>query len=198
MQLRTPRIRNSLTALVALAFVVLPLARPALAASAIASGTTINGVLETALDSSNAQVGDGVTIALTSPYPNDDSSYAGALVRGHVSNVVRAGQGRKAEIDIAFDSIVLADGATAPLNGHVVSVGTQHKSAVLQQAAGAGIGMIVGNILGKKLGTNLGGLAGAAGGFLYANNLRTNVTLPKGANIQIQTDRTVPRPQAAY
>jgi hypothetical protein len=42
------------------------------------------------------------------------------------------------------------------------------------------------------------GLAGAAGGFLYANNLKTNFTAPKGSPIQIQTDREVARPQAHH
>jgi len=178
---------------------VLSLAAPlaASAASAIPAGTTITGTLLTGLDSGKANVGDQFTIAVARPYPNGDVSYSGARIHGHVASVVRAGQGRKAQLGLAFDSIVLTNGASSPLSGHVLHVDQKQKSAVLQQAAGAGVGMIVGNILGKKLlGTNLGGLAGAAGGFVYANNLKTNFTVPQNSTVTIQTDHAVARPQA--
>ena len=102
---------------------------------------------------------------MTRPYPDGDASYANATIRGHVEHVVKAGQGRKAEIDLAFDTIVLGNGASSPISGHVLNIQEKKKSAILQQAAGAGIGMIAGNIVGKMLHTNLGGLAGAGGGF---------------------------------
>jgi hypothetical protein len=167
-------------------------------ADAIPSGTTITGVLQTPLDSGTAKVGDGVSITVTRPYPDGDASYANATIRGHVSSVVRAGQGRKAEIDLAFDSIVLGNGASSQLSGHVLNVEEKKKSAILTQAAGAGIGMIVGNIVGKALHTNLGGLAGAGGGFLYANNVKQNFTVARESTITLQTDATVARPQARY
>ncbi len=169
------------------------------AASAIATGTEINGVLMTDLDSGKSQVGDGFAMRVTSPYPNGDPSFANAVVRGHVASVVGAGQGRKASMGLAFDSLVLSNGARAPISGRVLNVEQKQKSAILQQAAGAGVGMIVCNILGKSvLHTGLGGLAGAAGGFLYANNLKTNFTINKNSPISLQTTRYVPRPQARY
>jgi len=182
------------------AFVVaaamLVVALPALAAEPIPEGTTISGSLANDLDSGKAQVGDGFTLVIVRPYPNGDPTYAGAFVRGHVAKVIRAGQGRKAELDLAFDSIVLPDGTTAPLTGHVLTVQPKKKSAIGQQAAGAGIGMVIGNFIGKKIGTSLGGLAGAIGGFLFANNRKTNFVVPKQSLVTLQTDQEVPRPQA--
>jgi hypothetical protein len=170
---------------------------PVLAASAIPAGTNIFGLISTTLDTSKVNPGDGFSLQVIRPYPNGDASYAGAYVRGHVANVTRAGQGRKAEIALAFDSIVLPNGSAAPVDAHVVKLEQKQKSAILQQAAGAGAGMIVGNILGKSiLHTGLGGVAGAAGGFAYGNNLKTNFTVPQGSTVTIQTDREVPRPQA--
>jgi hypothetical protein len=180
---------------VALASLALPVV---VAAESIPAGTTITGVLQTPLDSGKANVGDGVSIAVTRPYPDGDSSYANATIRGHVATVVAAGQGRKPEIDLAFDSIVLANGASAPISGHVLNVEEKKKSSIVTQAAGAGVGMIVGNILGKAVGTNLGGFAGAAGGFLYANNRKQNFTVAANSTITLQTDAQVPRPQARY
>jgi hypothetical protein len=196
---RRPRgVRESLLVLALVFAAVVGLAAgPAMAASAIPAGTNVFGILSTTLDTSKVNAGDGFSLQVIRPYPNGDASYAGAYVRGHVANVIRAGQGRKAEIDLAFDSIVLPNGAAAPLAGHVVKLEQKQKSAVLQQAAGAGAGMIVGNIIGKSIfHTGLGGLAGAAGGFAYGNNLKTNFTVPQGSTVTLQVDREVPRPQA--
>jgi hypothetical protein len=165
-------------------------------ADAIPMGTTISGQLSTNLDTGKVQPGDGFSLQVVRPYPNGDPAYAGAFVRGHVSRVIRAGQGRKPELDLAFDSIVLSDGSSSPLTGHVLTVQPKKKTAVLTQAAGAGIGMLVGNFLGKKLGTNLGGLAGAAGGFVYANNRKTDFVVPRDSLVTLQTDEEVQRPQA--
>ncbi len=169
----------------------------ALAADGIPAGTPISGRLSTELDTAKVNVGDGFSLAVTRPFPNDDVAFSGAFVRGHVARVIRAGQGRKPELDLAFDSITLANGESAPLSGHVLDVTPKKKSAVLQQAAGAGVGMIVGNVIGKTIfHTNLGGIAGAAGGFTYANNLKTNFVLPADSLVELQTDTEVPRPQA--
>jgi uncharacterized protein YcfJ len=78
----------------------------------------------------------------------------------------------------------------------VLTVAPKKKTAIAQQAAGAGIGMLVGNFIGKKLGTNLGGAAGAAGGFVYANNRKTDFVVPRNSVVTLQTDEEVQRPQA--
>jgi hypothetical protein len=167
------------------------------AAEPIAAGTPIAGRLSTPLDTATVNAGDGFSLAVARPFPNDDPSYSGAFVRGHVARVVRAGQGRSPELDLAFDSIILADGESAPLSGHVLTVTPKKKSAVGLQAAGAALGMIVGNIIGKSIfRTNVGGIVGAAGGFAYANNRRTNFVVPADSLVELQTDADVPRPQA--
>lgn len=173
-------------------------AAPAYApAGAIPAGTTITGKMQTALDTSKAEAGQGFSMIVTRPYPNGDPGYAGAIIRGHVGDVQRATQGRKASISLVFDSIVLpSTGQSARITGHVLTVDKKQNSAVLQQAAGAGAGMIVGNILGKALGTNAGGLLGAAAGFAYGNNRKTNYIIPQDAEVTIQTDSEVVRPQA--
>lgn len=195
---RTTRLRAGAFALALGTWAMLPvaLATAASAADAIPSGTTITGKMMTELDTAKAEAGKGFSMQVTRPYPNGDPSYAGAIVRGHVSDVQHASQGKKANITLTFDSIVLPDGTSSRLTGHVLTVDKKQKSAVLQQAAGAGVGMIVGNILGKAVGTNLGGVVGAAGGFAYGNNRKTNYVIPQDAAVTIQTDVEVARPQA--
>lgn len=195
---RTPRLRaKAIVAAFGLA-TALPFALsvPASAADAIPVGTTITGTMMTEIDTAKAEAGKGFSMQVTRPYPNGDPSYAGAVVRGHVSDVQHASQGKKASITLTFDSIVLPNGTSSKLTGHVLTVDKKQKSAVLQQAAGAGAGMIVGNILGKALGTNAGGIVGAGAGFAYGNNRKTNYVIPQDAAISIQTDAEVARPQA--
>jgi len=160
-------------------------------AAPLPGGVTVYGTLSTDLNSKNVNPGDGFSLTVIRPYPNGDASYAGAKIRGHVLDVVRAGQGRKAHISLGFDRIYLSDGTSAPISGRVIKVDVKHANSTTQKAVGAGVGMIVGNILGKAVGTNLGGLIGAGGGFIYANNLKTNITIPQGSTVSLQLNSAV-------
>ena len=165
--------------------------------SSIPAGTTITGRMQTQLDTSKAEIGQGFSMVVTRPYPNGDPGYAGAVIRGHVGDVQRAGQGRKASVTLVFDSIVLpSTGQSSKITGHILTVDKKQNSAVAQQAVGAGAGMVIGNIVGKALGTNLGGVVGAAGGFALGNNRKTNYVIPADAEVTMQTDTEVARPQA--
>lgn len=167
------------------------------AAGVIPVGTTISAKMQTQLDSGKAQAGQGFSMVVVRPYPSGDPGYAGAIVRGHIGDVQRAGQGKKASMTLVFDSIVFpSTGQSTKLAAHVLSSTKKQDSAVTQQAGGALGGMIVGNILGKAVGSNLGGVIGAAGGFAYGNNRKTNYVIPVDAEIAIQTDAEVARPQA--
>lgn len=180
--------RSGLAAIVALA--AFASASVAFAAP-LPGGATVYGALSTDLNSKNVNPGDGFSLSVTRPYPNGDASYAGATIKGHVVDVVRAGQGRKAHIFLGFDRIYLTNGTSAPISGRVIKVDVTHANSTTQKAVGAGVGMVVGNILGKAVGTNLGGLLGAGGGFLYANNLQTNITIPRGSTVSLQLNKAV-------
>jgi hypothetical protein len=156
----------------------------------LAPGSVITGSLGSDLNTGTANVGDQFVVNVVAPYPNDDTSYANAYVRGQVVAVTRAGQGTRPQLGLAFNQIVFADGRTMPVAGHVTSTDEKHASAIPQQAIGALAGMLVGNVLGKVvLHTSVGGIAGAAGGFLYANNLKTNFVVPKSSTVVIQVDQ---------
>jgi len=161
-------------------------------AGTLPTGTTITADLSSSdINSKVAYVGEPFSMTVVPPYPSGDSSYANATIYGHVSDVVRGSQGRKAYLGLSFDKIVLRDGRSAHLTGRVIAAATKEQDTTLQKAAGAGVGMVVGNYIGKHLGTNLGGLVGAAGGFLYANNLKANINLARGAQVQLQLQHSV-------
>jgi hypothetical protein len=160
--------------------------------STLGAGTSISATLSSGdINSKNANVGDRFSMTVVQPYPNGDGAYAGATIYGHVTGVERASQGRKAGIQLGFDRIVLRNGMQAPVSGHVLQADAKQESTVARDAIGAGVGMIVGNYLGKHVGTNLGGLGGAAGGFLYANNLKAQIYIQRGARVTLQLNHSV-------
>ncbi len=194
--------RLSMAALAAL--LTFSLGSTAFAGEHVPAGTVLNTVLTTQTDLStkSSQVGDGFTLRVTSA--NDgDRNFEGAVVRGHVAAVRKAGQGRSAVLTLAFDSIVYPGGRSAPLYGTVTKMGGKFDNTVARQALGAGVGAAVGSqtigrIIGGAAGGVVGILGGAAGGLAYARNNKANYDLAPGQTVTIQTTSAlnVPRRQA--
>lgn len=165
--------------LLAAALAALPLA----AAAQISPGTDLSGTIDQSIDSKNAVVGQQVTF---SNVHSLDNNINGATMYGHVCDVQRASQGTPGKLQICIDKLHTRSGNSYALDGRVVAANVVTKSNVGNEVAGAVGGMILGNILGKRLGTNVGGLAGAAGGYLYAKNARQNVTVPANTAVTVQ------------
>jgi hypothetical protein len=179
-------------------------ATPAFAGENVPAGTIINTTLATQTDLStkSSQIGDGFTLRVASAN-GGDPNFRGAVIRGHVSNVRKAGQGRAAILELAFDSITFRNGRTAPLSATVTKMGGKSDNTVARQALGAGVGAAVGSqtvgrIIGGAAGGVVGILGGAAGGLAYARNNKPNYDLAPGQTVTIQTGNAlnVPRRQA--
>jgi hypothetical protein len=169
------------------------LASAASAATTIPTGTDIHANLSSPdINTKNAQVGQQFTMQLSPPYPNGDPSFAGAILYGHIVSVRSAGQGRKAQLQLAFDSIRLSNGESAPLSGEIVSIAHKSENTTARKAIGAGAGAAVGSqtigrIIGGAAGGVVGILGGAAAGFAYASNDKANFNIATGAAATIQT-----------
>jgi hypothetical protein len=172
---------RTLIALLAATALLLPVA----AAAQPAPGTSLNGTIQQSLDTKSVAVGQAVT--LTSVTSADGSgAIVGARLAGEVTNVVRAGQGRPAQLQMRFTRLRLANGSVYDVNGVVTGMKSTTKNNALKEVGGALGGMIVGNVLGKAVGINGGGLAGAAGGFLLAKNSKENMSIPAGSVVTVQ------------
>jgi hypothetical protein len=191
---------------VACALLLALCALPALAQEyVLPEGTQIAAVLATDdIDTKTAQVGDGFTMDVVAPYPDGDQNFAGARLRGHVSDVQAAGQGRQARLKLAFDSIVFSNGESAPVSGVVTSQAAKSDNTTTRKGLGAAIGAAIGSqtigrILGGSAGSVVGLLGGAAGGYLYAANNKPNLDLARGTALNVETsaDVEIPRRQAA-
>jgi hypothetical protein len=180
------------------------LALPAAAQYTLAEGTQISAVLASEdIDTKTAQIGDGFTMNVVEPYPNGDANLAGAKLRGHVSDVAPAGQGKPARLKLAFDSIVFPDGTSAPISALVTTEVAKSDNTTARKGLGAAIGAAIGSqtigrILGGSAGSVVGLLGGAAGGYLYAANNKPNLSIARGTTVNVQTsaDVELPRRQA--
>lgn len=147
------------------------------------AGTQLAGVITQSVDTSSAVVGQSVVLRHVADQAGDIS---GATLYGRVTQVVRAGQGTPAKLQMRFTKLVLPSGATYAVNGIVSGMQANTKNNTLKEAGGALAGMIVGNILGKTvLHASGGGLLGAAGGFLIAKNNRQNMSVPAGSAVKV-------------
>jgi hypothetical protein len=172
-------------------------AMPALAQQTLPQGAVVKGNLTQPLSSKSANVGDGFTLVHVG---SQDGSVTGATIYGHVAAVQRAGTGHPGQMQLAFDRIQFADGTSTDVRGQTISMSQKQQGSnpAVRDAIGAVGGMIVGNIIGKWIGTptNVGGLAGAAGGFLIANNMHDDFSVPSGSTIGLRLSQPIVRPQS--
>jgi hypothetical protein len=177
---------------------------PSAAPGTTLPGSSINAVLSSPdINTKSAKVGDGFTMVVVPPYPGGDPNYAQATIHGHVADVTSAGQGRKAQLKLVFDTIAFASGQSQAISGSIVRIETKSENTTARQAIGAGAGAAVGSqtigrILGGAFGSLVGILGGAVGGFLYGANDKANLDVVTGAKATIQTTTPieVPRRQA--
>ena len=172
--------------------VVLAVLMAAPVSAAPYAGAQFAGVITSSVNSKDATVGQAVTLNNVS---SEDGTVRGAHMYGTVTRVVRAGQGRPAQLQMTFTRLVLASGATYAIDGVVTGMQAQTKTNALKEVGGAVAGMIVGNIIGKTIfhaSTGIGGFLGAAGGYLVAKNNRENMTVPAGSAVRV-TLRSVRR-----
>ena len=162
------------------------------ALAAIAPGTELQGTITTSLNTANAFVGEDVTVDNVA---SENGAIEGATMRGIVTDVTKAGQGRNAQIALHFNYVTLANGTTYPIDGVTVHANVQTQNNAAKEVGGAVGGMLVGNALAKTLFSAAGGgIIGAVGGYLLAKNNRQNVTIPAGSLVAVRV--VTPRRQA--
>lgn len=183
-------LRSRIPALAVLLAFLLPAAALAQTVT-LSQGQTLNVQFQNTLNSGDAYAGQHFTARVVAPYPNDDTTFANALVNGTVIKVVSAGQGRNPELHLSWDSITLQSGASYPLNAEMTTGGPKSENRNGGHVALTTIGgMIVGNIIGKTIfHSNAGGAIGAAGGFLTGYNKKSNIQVSQGDQVQLTLTR---------
>jgi hypothetical protein len=139
----------------------------------------------------------------------DPKQFDGALLSGHIAQVERPGKAKgKAQLQLAFDEIKLANGRTSKLSAQVIEVipnggsegvgkvdkegGVQGTDSIKHDAtkvaAATGIGAIIGLITGGGAGAAVGGTIGAGVGTAGVLTSRgKDIHLSHGQQLRIRT-----------
>ena len=161
------------------------------------NGSRLTAVLQNEVNTRSSQVGDRVTMEVTSP-----SQYRGAIIEGRVVEADKSGRfSGRANIALDLDTIRLTDGrsfrfagiidSVTPLNGDTISVnndgvirdgGQTTQTATRAGIAGAIIGAVAGGGQGATIGAGVG--AGAGAGSVLITG-RDNIELATGSTFQI-------------
>jgi hypothetical protein len=153
----------------------------------IPSGSIINATLDTELSTANAYIGQPITLTVPQNAQGTPSALAGATIYGKVIEAQAAAQGTNPSVQIAVDSIALANSSDPQsIAAKVLKVDPTQGSVIAKEAAGTLGGMLLGNWIGKSMDSNQGGLIGAVGGYLLTSNSKANMTVPSGTPVTLQ------------
>src|SRR6185295_976022 len=138
-------------------------------------GTNLKVRLNDTLSSKESRAGDKFTA-----YVMDPARFNEATVRGHIRSIVKSGRVKgRTTMNLAFDSITLADGRTGTMHGYVTRVygdkgrtdeeggvqsGGRGKQTLKRSGIGATAGAIIGGIAGGGKGAAIGLILGGAAG----------------------------------
>lgn len=150
----------------------------------VKSGTTFRGQLQQEVATNTSHDGDTFTIVEHDTLMHRDPALRGAVIHGHLANVSAAGVGKKPGLTVVFDDITLPDGQTAPVDVRIVNIGAFDAKTHHWRT----IGMVLGGGLAGHIaaGKHHGGLAGAAGGYVLSQEMKTNVDVKPGTLIEVR------------
>jgi hypothetical protein len=149
----------------------------------VKAGTRFDGRLQQEIATNKSHDGDTFTIAEQDTLFHKDPALHGAVIDGHLENVSAAGLGKKPSLTLVFDDIKMPDGTTAPVNVKILNIGAFDARTHHWRTAG----MVLGGALAGHMvaGAHHGGLAGAAGGYLLSQQMKTNVDVRPGTMIEL-------------
>lgn len=185
----------------ALAFLILSVPAQALSRNrpddVIAPKDTVFALeLLSPLDTNSNKKGDKFDCKVLSP-----AQYAGAVVSGHLRKVKSSGKAnKKSEIDLAFDTITLADGRIARFNAQVKEVndvkgagseGVADTEGTVKGKSRVKVGVkraVIGALMGAGVGAVIGGPKGAAAGAVIGASVGVTSTLAtEGPNLEFKS-----------
>ncbi len=161
------------------------------------AGTELRLELQTTLSTEDNQSGDRFDATVLAPVMRDGNTAipAGATVRGHVTAVQAASEGRPAVLKVDFDQIE-AFGDTYPLDATLTQAELERKSdsSTGEDIAKVGVGTAAGAVIGRVIGGNstgtlVGAAVGAAAGTaIVLSNKDEVASLEQGSIMTIRLD----------
>lgn len=157
-------------------------AAPAASGAAVlaAAGSEFRGKLQQEVSTKKNHDGDKFTIV-----------FKGETVNGHLEDVHPAGLGKKPSMVIVFDNLVMPDGmVAAPVDVTIVNAGVLNAKSHHMRTVGMMVGgAIAGHMAANAAKTKHGGLAGAAGGYMLSQEMKTDVDVKPGTTIVLKFNK---------
>jgi hypothetical protein len=146
------------------------------------AGSSFFGKLSNQLGTKTSKDGDTFTLAETK-----GGALTGATIDGHVVGVISAAPMRKPNMTLVFDDIRLADGTKELVDVAVVS----HREFDPKSHHLRTIGMMIGGAMAAKHVAHGHSMLGAAAGYAASQAIKTDITVPAGATIELRFNQPV-------
>ncbi len=155
----------------------------------VPAGITINTDLQQEISTGKSRTNEKFTIKVKNGSVGKYPVLKDATIEGHLENVVKAARGKKASLNLFFDSVKLKNGDLLPINATLVNtkVETKTKGQFLKNAGIILGGTVAGNFVGNKANFKHGKLAGAAAATAFVlSSPGGEVVLKKGTDLQLK------------
>jgi serine/threonine protein kinase len=159
------------------------------ALAVVPTGTIIDTNLQQELTTDKSHSNEKFTIKVKNGSLDQYPAFKDATIEGHLENVVKAGKGKKATLNLFFDDIKLKNGDILPIHVALVNVQVETKTKG-QFLKNEGIilgGTIAGHFLGDQANFKHGKLADASAAtafMMYSPD--GEVVLKKGTDLQLK------------
>ncbi|WP_309729820.1 hypothetical protein [Chamaesiphon sp. OTE_75_metabat_556] len=163
--------------------------KPASVLAIAPAGVTLETDLQQELSSGKNRNNEKFTIKIKNGSVSKYPALKDATIEGHLENVTKAAKGKKAQMNLTFDSVKLKNGDLLPIEATLVNtqVETKTKGQFLKNAGIILGGTIAGNFVGDKTKFKHGKLAGAAAATAFVlSSPGGEVILKKGTDLQLK------------
>jgi hypothetical protein len=158
-------------------------------ADVIPAGITINTDLQQEISTGKNRNNDKFTIKIKNGSVGKYPALKDAVIEGHLEGVVKAAKGKKAKLNLVFDSVRLKNGDLLPIDASLINTQVESKTKG-QFLKNAGIilgGTIAGSFVGNKTNFKHGKLAGAGAATAFIlSSPGGEVVLKKGTDLQLK------------
>jgi hypothetical protein len=158
----------------------------------IPAGTSIEVALQTPLSTETSRAGEPVVAKTLAPIRVGEKLAipAGATMNGRIQSVQASGRVKgRAQMAIAFDEVVSADGDAKPIRTQAITMRAKSETGddIERMAAGTIAGAIIGGIAGGGDGAAKGGAIGAGAGTVWVLATKGDeIELPPGRKLTVE------------
>jgi hypothetical protein len=163
---------------------------PATTTAVIKAGTVFTGKLTKKISSGNAHNNDKFTLKVSTPLFGGNPLLKGAIIEGHVEDVVKAQRGKKASLHLVFDDIIFKNKQGQFIDATLVNtkLEKQTQGTLLRNVAILTAGAVAGHYLGQKAGLPTGTGVTSAAAFVLTSP-GGEVVINKGTDFKLKLNK---------